>query len=113
MADGVVSGCVVVLVDESTADALSFDLVASPDRDLVGGVVGCTLVDPAMGAVLVVAVDVLDNHASELPLVPDDGAVKQFVTQGTDPSFGVRVRSGRPRQDPNCGDPRSGEDVVE
>jgi len=42
-----------------------------PDRDNVGGVVGCALVDPAVGAVLVVVVDVLDGESPRLRPVRD------------------------------------------
>ncbi|MEI2697469.1 MAG: hypothetical protein V9E94_03630 [Microthrixaceae bacterium] len=54
------------------------------------------MVDPAVGAVLVVVVDVLDEQCSELFLVPDDRAVEQFVAECADPSFGVRVRLWAP-----------------
>ena len=60
------SGGGAVLVDESAARGVSFDLVAWLDRDDIGGVVGCTLVDSAIRAVLVVVVDVLDEQGSEL-----------------------------------------------
>ena len=107
------SGCGAVLVDEPAASALTLDQVALPDRDNVGVVVGCALVDPAMGAVAVVVVDVLENQGSEPPLVPDDGAVKQLVTQCADPPFGVRVRTGSPWWDPYRCDSRACEHVVE
>ncbi len=85
-----------VLVDESAARGASFDPLAWADRDDIGGVVGCALVDSAMGAVLVVVLEVRDNQGSELFLVPNDFAVAQFVSNCAGPSFGVGVRTGRP-----------------
>jgi len=63
--------------------------------------------------VLVVVVDVLDEQRHELAFVPDDGAVDQFVAQGWDPPFGVRVGLRRSWWCADSGDPRSGEDVIE
>ena len=81
-----------MLVYESGARGASFDPLAWADRDNVDGVVGCVLVDTAVGAVLVVMVDVLGEQGSELFLVSDDGAVEEFVSERAGPSFGVRVR---------------------
>ena len=39
----------------------------------------------------VVVVDVVDEQRPKLAFVPDDGAVEKFVTQRSDPSFGIRV----------------------
>ena len=36
-------------------------------------------------------VDVVDHEPLELALIPDDGAVKEFASQGADPAFGERV----------------------
>ena len=44
-----------------------------------------------MGSVVVVVVDVVDDDALELALVPDDGAVEQLAADGSDPAFGERV----------------------
>ena len=71
------SGCGAVLVDESGAGGATLDRVAWADRDNVGGVVGCTLVDSAVGAVAVVVVDVVDEQRTQLFLVPDNRAVEQ------------------------------------
>ncbi len=89
------------------------DLVAWPDLSNGCIVVGCALVDPAVGAVLVVVVDVLDEQCSELFLVPDDFAVEQFVSKCADPSFGVRARLCGAWRDPESGDPAAGEDIIE
>ena len=102
-----------VLVDESGAGAVALDRLAWADRDNIGGVVGCALVDPAMGAVAVVVVDVLDEQPPELRLVPDDGAVQEFVAQRSDPSVRIRVRTGSPWWDPYRCDPRAGEHSIE
>ena len=87
--------------------------MAWPDRDDFGGVVGCALVDSAVGTVAVVVLDVLDEQCSELVLVQDDRAVEKFVAECADPSFGVGVRLGCPGRDPFRGDPGAGEHVVE
>ena len=54
------SGGVAVFVDESTAAGVSHDRLAGVDRDHVG-VVGCGLIECAVGSVLVVVVDVVDE----------------------------------------------------
>jgi hypothetical protein len=38
--------------------------------------------------------DVVDDEAFELVLVPDDGSVEEFATEGTDLSFGDGVWTG-------------------
>ena len=91
MAGGDCSGGGAVLGYESGARGASFDPLAWADRDNVDGVVGCVLVDTAVGAVLVVVVDVLDEQCSELFLVPGDRSVEEFMTKSPDPSFGVGV----------------------
>jgi hypothetical protein len=52
------------------------------------------LVEGAVWPVGVVVVDVVDDEAFELMLVPDDGAVEELAAQGSDPAFskGVRYR---------------------
>lgn len=40
---------------------------------------------------LVVVLDVVDNELFELVLVPDEGAVEEFASDGSDPSFSERV----------------------
>ena len=47
-----------------------------------------------MGPVRVVMIDVVDDELVELAAVPDDGAVEELASQGGDPAFGERVRSG-------------------
>ncbi len=51
-------GCVAVLVDEPVAGAVSLDRLTWSDRDDVSGVVGCSLVDSAVGSMCVVVLDV-------------------------------------------------------
>ena len=55
---------------------MSFDSLGWADRDDDGIVVGCSLVDAAVGAMQVVVVDVLDEQRTELFLVPDDRAIE-------------------------------------
>ena len=43
----------------------------------------------------VVVLDVVEDETFELAFVPDDGSVEEFASQGSDPSFGERVRDGR------------------
>ncbi len=47
-----------------------------------------------MGPVGVVVIDVVDDEAFELALVPDDGSVEQLASQGPDPSLGEGVGHG-------------------
>ena len=47
-----------------------------------------------MGSVRVVVVDVVDDEAFELPLVPDDCSVEKLTAQGPDPALGECVRDG-------------------
>ena len=54
-----------------------------------------SLIEGAVGPVGVVVVDVVGDEAFELVLVPDDGAVEEFASQGPDPAFGERVGDGR------------------
>jgi len=49
-----------------------------------------------MGPAGVVVVDVVDDEAFELVLVPDDGAVEELAAQGPDPAFRERVRDRGP-----------------
>ena len=44
-----------------------------------------------MGSVGVVVLDVVDDQAFELLLVPDDGAVEELSSDRSDPAFGERV----------------------
>ena len=88
------SGCGAVLVDESAADGVSFDPLAWTDRHDIAGVVRGALVDPAVGSVGVVVLDVFDEQRSEVSLVPDDGPVEELMSQRRDRSFSERVRSG-------------------
>jgi len=44
-----------------------------------------------VGSVSVVVLDVVDDEALELALVPDDGAVEEFSADGSAPAFGERV----------------------
>ena len=44
-----------------------------------------------MGPVAVVVGDVVDDKMLELAVVPDDGAVEEFSSDGADPSFSERV----------------------
>ena len=45
-----------------------------------------------MWPVLVVVADVVAHEAVELTSVPDDGAVEEFASDGSDPALGERVR---------------------
>ncbi len=85
------SGCGSVLVDESVAGGVTSDRVASFDIDDIAVVVGCSLVESAVGSVGVVVLDVVVEKPFELVFVPDDGAVEEFVAEGPDPLLGVRV----------------------
>ena len=49
------------------------------------------LVERAVWAVGVVVVDVVDDEALDLLLVPDDGAVEEFSSDRADPAFGKRI----------------------
>ena len=40
---------------------------------------------------MVVVIDVVDDEALDLTLVPDDGPVEQLMAQRTDPAFGESV----------------------
>ncbi len=62
------------------------------DRNDVAVVVGSSLVQRPVWAVLVVVSDVLDEQGAELAFVPDDGSVEEFVAKGPHPPFGERVR---------------------
>jgi hypothetical protein len=106
------SGCGPVLVDESGAGGGSLDPIVWSDRCDVAGVVGCSLADSAMGPTGVVVLDVFAEQFSELVFVPDDGPVQEFVAQGSDPSFGVRVGLWRSRRYPDGSDSGPCEDVV-
>ena len=86
------SGGGVALVDEAGADLASVGLLAVPDRDDLVGVVGCALVDRAVGPVVAVVIDVGGEESSELGFAPDEGAVEELVTQGPYPSLRVGVR---------------------
>ncbi len=44
-----------------------------------------------MGPVFVVVLDVVDDEAFELSLVPDDGAIEELAADRSDPSFSERV----------------------
>jgi hypothetical protein len=50
---------------------------------------------------LVVVSDVLGEKLAELPLVPDQGAVQEFVSHGANPTLRERVGLGCPGR---CGD---------
>ncbi len=45
------------------------------------------MIERSMGSVLVVVIDVVDDEALKLVLVPDDGAVEELAAQGPDPAF--------------------------
>ena len=51
-----------------------------------------SLFERAVWSVCFVVVDVVDDQAFELVLVPDVGAVEELSSQGPDPSFGEGVR---------------------
>lgn len=53
------------------------------------------LVEGAVRPVAVVVVDVVDDEAFELGLVPDDGSVEEFAAEGADPAFGEAVGDWR------------------
>ena len=60
-----------------------------------GGTPGCALVEAAVGSVLVVMLEVLNEQAPELAFVPDDGAVEELLADGANPPLGERVGLGR------------------
>ncbi len=70
---------------------MTFDRLACADRDDVGTVVGCSLVESSVRAMAVVVLDVFLEQLSELVFVPDDRSVEEFMTKSPDPSFGVGV----------------------
>ena len=47
-----------------------------------------------MRPVLVVVIGLVDDEPFELLLVPDEGAVEEFASDGSDPSFGVGLGGG-------------------
>jgi hypothetical protein len=53
------------------------------------------LFEGAVGPAAVVVIYIVDNESFEVSLVPDDGAVEQFSSDGSDPAFseGVGQRS--------------------
>ena len=54
----------------------------------------------------VVVIDVVDHEAFELALVPDDGPVEEFASQGPDPAFSEAVSDrcvDRGFEDLDCG----------
>ena len=48
-----------------------------------------------MRPVGVVVLDVVDDQALEVSLVPDDGPVEEFASEGPDPALRERVGDGR------------------
>ncbi len=107
------SGCGSVLVDESCAGGVSSHRLAWPDRGDVLVVVGRSLAQCPVWAVTVVVVEVLVEEPPELPFVPDDCQVQEFVTERPDPSFGEHVGLGRSWWCPDGGDAGTSEDGVE
>jgi hypothetical protein len=87
--------------------------MAWPDRDDVCEVVGRSLSEAAMRAVLVVVSDVLVEQGSELAFVADDGPVEEFVAEGAHPSLRVRVGLWGAWWRPDGRDGGAGEDGVE
>jgi hypothetical protein len=57
-----------------------------------------SLAEGSVGPVGVVVVDVVDDEAFELTLVPDDGAVEELAAQGSDPAFSECVRHRGPNR---------------
>lgn len=51
--------------------------------------------EDAVGQVVVVVIDEVDDQALQLVPVPADGAVEQFVAHGSAPVFSERVGAGR------------------
>lgn len=85
------------LVDESGTGCGALDRLAKLDHGRVCAVGRCSLVAAPVRSVLVVVVDELGQKSLELSLVPDQGAVEEFVADGANPSLGERVRLGRAR----------------
>ena len=83
-------------------------------RRVVLGVGGTRrlLVEGSVGSVLVVVVDVVDDDAVELTLVPDDGPVEQLAAQGPDPAFSEGVRHGGANRSLEHFDAFSSEDLI-
>ena len=87
------SGCWSVLVNESGAGGGALDRPADVDHRRRCTVVGgCSLAEVAVGWVFVAVLDEVVEESLELVLVPDQGAVEEFVADGADPSFGEGVR---------------------
>ena len=56
------------------------------------------MIEGAVRPVGVVVVDVVDDEAFELRLVPDDGAVEELATECPDPTFSKGVRHRGPNR---------------
>ena len=95
------SGCGSVFVDEPATGAVTLDRLAWPDRGDVSRVVGGSLVDSAVGSMVVVVLDVFLEQSSELVFVPDDCSVQEFMAECSYASLGERVRLRRARRDPD------------
>ena len=108
------SGGVVVFVDEITVDAAGPD-PADGGRFRCGLVDGGggALVDAAVGAVVVVVLEVLDEQLVELAFVPDQGAVEQFGSGGVHEAFSGGVDAGRSGWGVDHVEPVGIEDLVE
>jgi len=79
------SGCLAVLVDESAAGGVSSARSAGPMFDDIA-IVGCALMQSAVGSVGVVVRDVLVQEPVEVRAVPDQGAVEEFAAHRADPT---------------------------
>src|ERR1700704_2705597 len=78
------SGCLAVLVDESVAGGVLSDRSAGPIFDDFG-VVRCALAEAAMRSVRVVVLDVVARELFGVAVVPDEGVVAEFASDGADP----------------------------
>ena len=86
-----VSGCWSVLVDESCAGGRALDRLAEVDHRRVTVVGGCSLAEASVGPVLVVVLEEVVEESAELAVVPDQGAVEEFVADGAHLSLSERV----------------------
>jgi len=89
------------------------DRLAEVDHRRLIRVDGCSLVEAPVWPVLVVVLDEFVEEPFELSLVPDEGAVEEFVADGADPALGERIRLGCAGWGLDCVGADGGEHLVE
>lgn len=82
-------------MDQSTEPVATAEVKLGRCRDGWEWPKCCCLVQRAVGAMVVEMGHVLGEYRFEVAAVEDQYPVEQFSADGTDPSFGDRVRSGR------------------